>query len=82
MAAAPEYVELHVLVDRLSPSQVRILRAVALQFVRDEGTGLPAEQEVAASVRQLSFLGIGHGSPDLAERSQEILRSELGEQRS
>jgi hypothetical protein len=27
----------------------------------------------------LSFVGIGHGGPDLAERSQEILRSELGD---
>lgn len=29
-------------------------------------------------VRQLSFIGIMHAGPDFAERSQEILRSEMG----
>ena len=78
MTVAPEYGELHDLVDRLTPDQARALRAVALQFVRDEPTGLPREPQSDVPGRRLSFVGIGHGGPDLAERSQEILRSELG----
>jgi hypothetical protein len=77
VTAAYEYNELHRLVDRLTPDQVRALRAVALELVRDE----PPTAESSADdqpVRRLSFVGAGHGSPDLAERSQEILRVELG----
>ena len=77
MTAAYEYNELHRLVDRLTPDQVRALRAVALELVRDE----PLTAESSADdqpVRRLSFVGVGHGGPDLAERSQEILRVELG----
>ena len=73
-AAVPEYSDLHRLVDRLTVDQARALRAVALQLVRDE-PDLPTSDE---PVRSLSFTGIGHGAPDLAARSQEILRRELG----
>ena len=82
MTVAPEYGELHRLVDRLTPEQVRALRAVALQFVRDESSEPPPELEVGVvAARRLSFVGIGHAGPDLAERSQEILWSELGNPR-
>jgi len=82
VTVVPEYAELHYLVDRLTPDQARALRAVALQFVRDEPTGPPRESEADVPARRLSFVGIGHAGPDLAERSQEILRSELGGQSS
>jgi hypothetical protein len=79
MTAAAEYGELHRLVDRLTPDQARALRAVALEFVHDETDPQPGrEPHSGCSVRRLSFAGIGHAGPDLAERSQEILRSELG----
>jgi len=82
MTVAPEYGELHRLVDRLTPEQVRALRAVALQFVRDESSEPLPELEVGVvAARRLSFVGIGHAGPDLAERSQEILWSELGNPR-
>jgi len=81
MTVAPEYGELHRLVDRLTPEQVRALRAVALQFVRGESSEPPPELEVGVAARRLSFVGIGHAGPDLAERSQEILWSELGNPR-
>jgi hypothetical protein len=48
---------------------------VALELVRvhaDEAAGEP--------VRHLSFAAAGHGESDLAARSQEILRAELGRQ--
>lgn len=61
--------------DRLTPDQVRALRAVALNLVRDEPQEPtpPAGAGVGKPVRLLSFVGIGHGGTDLAERSQEIL---------
>jgi hypothetical protein len=79
MTAAPEYGELHRLVDWLTPDQARALRAVTLEFVHDETDAPPGgEPEAGGLVRRLSFAGIGHAGPDLAERSQEILRAELG----
>ena len=78
MTAAPEYGELHRLVDRLTPDQARALRAVALEFVHDETDASHPESEAGEPVRHLSFVGIGHGGPDLAERSQEILWAEMG----
>jgi hypothetical protein len=79
VTAASEYGDLHRLVDRLTPDQMRALRAVALQLVRgDTDTSPRPVSEAGEPVRHLSFVGIGHGGPDLAERSQEILRTELG----
>jgi hypothetical protein len=80
MTVAPEYGELHRLVDRLTPEQARALRAVALQLVRTERTGSQHEPGADGAVRRLSFVGTGHGDPDLAERAHEILWSELGDQ--
>ena len=84
-AALPEYSELHRLVDRLTPDHARAMRAVALQLVRED----PQDpQEPFAAVvsahagRRLSFAGIGHADPGLAEASQDILRAELGDPKS
>ncbi|HVQ92624.1 MAG TPA: hypothetical protein VMU51_16435 [Mycobacteriales bacterium] len=81
MTAAPEYGDMHRLVDQLSPEQVRALRAVALELVRvhpGDAAG-PGPDEQADAVRHLSFAGAGRAAPDLAARSQEILRTELGQ---
>lgn len=84
-AALPEYSELHRLVDRLTPDQARAMRAVALQLVREDRQD--SQQSSAAAVgarssRRLSFAGIGHADPGLAESSQDILRAELGDPKS
>jgi hypothetical protein len=77
-AAVPEYSDLHRLVDRLTPEQARALRAVALQLVHSEPEQADSELRSVAPQRHLSFVGIGHASPDLAEASPEILNPELG----
>lgn len=77
MTAAQEYSELHRLVDRLTPRQVHALHAVALELVRDDDRS-DVSSDGDEPVRSLPFIGIGHGGPDLAERSQEILWAELG----
>lgn len=79
-AAVPEYSDLHRLVDRLTPTQARALRAVALELVRDEPEteALPEDVSPELPARRLSFAGAGHGASDLAASSQDILRRELG----
>jgi hypothetical protein len=77
MTAAYDYEDLHRLVDRLTPDQARALRAVALQLVVAD----TPEQEVPAEplgkrLRRLSFAGVMHAEPDLAERSEELLRED------
>jgi hypothetical protein len=80
MTAAPEYGEMHRLVDRLTPGQVRALRAVALELVGPGEDSLLPDDQGEGGGRKLSFIGVGRGDPDLSERSQEILWSELGGQ--
>lgn len=86
MTMSPEHVDLHRMVDRLDPDQVRALRAVAQQLLRpsvghpDSG-GLPApgQESLLADepVRDFSFIGLFNGAPDLSERSEAILREEF-----
>jgi hypothetical protein len=80
------HIDLHRMVDRLDPDQVRALRAVAQQLLRpstghqDAGEAVvPAEESLLADepVRDFSFVGLFNGAPDLAERSEEILREEF-----
>jgi hypothetical protein len=86
MTMTPEHVDLHRMVDQLDPDQVRALRAVAQQMLRpatghqdaDETVVPPAEPLLADEpVRDFSFIGLFNGAPDLAERSEEILREEF-----
>ncbi len=86
MTMSPEHVDLHRMVDRLDPDQVRALRAVAQQLlrpsVRHPGSGEtpPPEPESLLAdepVRDFSFIGLFNGAPDLSERSEEILREEF-----
>jgi hypothetical protein len=85
MTMSPEHIDLHRMVDRLDPDQVRALRAVAQQLLRpsagrqDAGESVvPAESLLADEpVRDFSFIGLFDGAPDLSERSEEILREEF-----
>jgi hypothetical protein len=86
MTMSSEHVDLHRMVDRLDPDQARALRAVAQQLLRpsvrhpDSGeTPPPGPESLLADepVRDFSFIGLFNGAPDLAERSEEILREEF-----
>jgi hypothetical protein len=86
MTVTPEHVDLHRMVDRLDPDQVRALRAVAQQLLRATpehpgpgGASAPESEPLLADepVRDFSFIGLFDGAPDLAERSEEILREEF-----
>jgi hypothetical protein len=72
--------ELHHLVDRLNNDQADALRAVALQLVVGHAgeTTSPDAEASAEPRRTLSFVGLIDAEPDLAERSEEILRDEFG----
>jgi hypothetical protein len=80
VTAAHDYDDLHRLVDRLTPGQARALRAVALVLVesRSDETEALAPTVSAGRRRRLSFAGIMDAEPDLAERSEDILRAEFG----
>jgi len=77
----PEHVDLHRMVDRLDPDQVRALQLLRPAVEHFDSGGLPAsEQESLLAdepVRDFSFIGLFNGAPDLAERSEEILREEF-----
>jgi hypothetical protein len=59
--------ELHHLVDELPESEVRPV----LELIRDRA-------DAVHGVRDLPFFASFESDPDLAERSEEILRAELG----
>jgi hypothetical protein len=85
MTATFENLDLRTLLGLLTEDEQQALRTVALQFVhnRDQAAAAPPQNPVTAETdrprpRRLSFAGIGHAGPDLAEQSQQILRRELG----
>jgi len=61
--------ELHHLVDELPEAQVEPVLALVRDHVGDKH---PERR------RRLSFAGLLHAEPDLAARSEEILRAEFG----
>lgn len=78
MTAARDYDDLHRLVDRLSPEQVRRLRVLAdadpeLHDLLADGT--PADEAVKGRLRALD--GIWDGPGDAAERHDELIRERL-----
>lgn len=86
MTMSPEHVDLHRMVDRLDPDQVRALRAVAQQLLRPDARHSSSSEAPASEpeslladepVRDFSFIGLFNGTPDLSERSEEILREEF-----
>jgi hypothetical protein len=90
MADAPDRAEVHRLVDLLPAGQVEALYILLRGMLpgRDEpqpsSTDVPPDEWApdpgAPAVRTLSIAGIARGEHDLAERSQDILRRELGRQ--
>jgi hypothetical protein len=85
MTATFDHLDLRDLLALLTEDEQQALRTVALQFVhtRDQAAAPPPIEPVVGELdrlrpRRLSFAGIGHAGPDGAERSQEILRRELG----
>ncbi|MFD0742895.1 hypothetical protein ACFQ1L_14620 [Phytohabitans flavus] len=70
-----EYEELHRLVDQLPVERVRALRAVVIHLL--EGAPRVSPDSDDDRPRRLSFVGIMDAEPDLAARSEEILREEL-----
>ncbi|WP_433661813.1 hypothetical protein ACQPW1_06370 [Nocardia sp. CA-128927] len=80
MTAAYDYEDLHRLVDRLTPDQAHALRAVALQLVVTTPEPDTATEPAGERCRHLSFAGTMQAEPDLAARSEEMLREERGKQ--
>ncbi|WP_322751931.1 MULTISPECIES: hypothetical protein [unclassified Frankia] len=78
------YAELHELVDRLTLEQAGAVRDVVRHLVSSVPAGEPAAEDQDGTVaeqpvRRLSFAGMLHsGRGDLAVRSEEIIRAELG----
>lgn len=77
-AFAQEYEELHRLVDRLPVERMRALRSVALYLVEGVVEDRAKADLGSGRRRRLSFAGIMDAEPDLAARSEEILREEFG----
>ena len=77
MTVTPDYVDLHRMVDQLDPDQVRALRAVAEQMLRGRSEAPGVEPLADEPVRELSFIGLFEGEPDLSERAKDIVRDEF-----
>ncbi|MBH5335407.1 hypothetical protein IHE55_11600 [Streptomyces pactum] len=75
--AHDHYPDLHRLIDQLRPEQAEAVRSVVLQLVVDNTSVTEGVQQPRR--RRLSFAGSIEAEPDLATRSSEILRRELGE---
>jgi hypothetical protein len=73
--------DLHELVDRLTPEQADALRALVRHLVvAGESESAASESGDEGRVRRLSFAGaLRTGKGDLAARSEEIIRAELGD---
>jgi hypothetical protein len=82
MTIAPHGPAIHRLVDQLAPEQAEALYVLLRGMVSEPENGhdadAPASQMPAESHHRFSFIGIMDGEPDLAERSAQILREELG----
>jgi len=76
MTAAPDYEDLHHLIDRLTPRQAERLRVlVATDPELAPAAGPGTEQE---AVQGLSIIGIwDSGRSDLSERHDEIIRERI-----
>ncbi|WP_433731533.1 hypothetical protein ACQP0C_06610 [Nocardia sp. CA-129566] len=82
MTAAHDYEEVHRLVDRMSPAQVRRLRLLVTEDPEltpvappTQPADHPGEQPRR---RSLGFIGTLDAEPDLAEQSAQSVRKGLG----
>ena len=74
-----DYEDFNRLLDQLPPERVQELRHHVLRLVEEqEGRGEKVATERRSTPRDLSIIGLVHAEPDLAERSKEIVRDELG----
>ncbi|MFL6053869.1 MAG: hypothetical protein ACJ72W_13280 [Actinoallomurus sp.] len=69
MTAAHDYEDLHHLIDRMTPDQVRQLRKQALRLVGDN----EAISDHSESAKTPAFAGILDGPSDLSERIDEFV---------
>ena len=85
MTIAPHADAVHQMVDRLAPGQIEALYVILEGMVGSEtteGTGMtqPAAREAGSpKTHRFAFIAAMDGEPDLAERSAQILRDELGD---
>jgi hypothetical protein len=76
---ATPHTDLHELVDRLTPEQAEALRALVRHLVAAGEEQSSASETSEGRMRRLSFAGtLRTGKQDLAARSEEIIRAELG----
>jgi hypothetical protein len=77
MTIAPHASAIHRLVDQLAPEQTEALYVLLQGMVSASESGQAADAPAEPGHR-FSFVGMMDGEPDLAERSAQILREELG----
>jgi hypothetical protein len=85
-AAAHNYEDLHRLVDQLRPDQTEPARTLLLQLVDSGPTAASTsaegqEETERRRYRRLSITGIISAEPDLAERSEDIIREMIERER-
>src|SRR5215470_15014931 len=85
-AAVHNYEDLHRLVDQLRPDQTEPARALLLQLVHPSSTVASTsaegqEETERRRYRRLSITGIISAEPDLAERSEDIIREMFDRER-
>ncbi len=81
MTAAHDYEDMHHLVDRLSPAQVRRLRLLVSQDeeLAQVARGLPEDESGTdeAPAGLVALIGSIDGAPDLAERHDDHVRERM-----
>lgn len=84
MTAAYDYEDMHHLVDRLTPTQVRRLRLLVTQDeeLSEVAQSLPAvdaDDEESVPAGLLALIGSVNGPEDLAERHDDYIRERMRE---
>jgi hypothetical protein len=83
MTMAPHSGEVHHMVDQLSSDQIEALYMILRGMLTASGTARETDRPAPSEARgagkpRFSFIGIMEAEPDLAARSAQILRDELG----
>lgn len=78
MTATRDYEDMHHLVDRLPPGQVRRLRTLVESDPELASFSEPSRESDETPKRTLSFIGLmSTGVGDLSERVDEVIHEEL-----